>query len=210
MYRRKFLRTGIGVSIASVAGCLSDSGDPAFQEGFEEGIGEWESDAAIESEVDIDDFDWVVEVSDEVAAAGDYSLRIWNEGDYDDGVSWGLHSISVESGQSYEFEVTAQFWSESESFNRLRDAVMRLSPEQPEVEKDFPDPGVNTTDFGETEYGGLREPLWLTEGWREYSFQWMTAELATDTLFLAVGTAVTWESDLSHYVDEITVEFEKR
>lgn len=87
MYRRKFLRTGIGVSIASVAGCLSDSGDPAFQEGFEEGIGEWESDAAIESEVDIDDFDWVVEVSDEVAAAGDYSLRIWNEGDYDDGVS---------------------------------------------------------------------------------------------------------------------------
>jgi hypothetical protein len=41
---------------------------------------------------------------------------------------------------------------------------MRLGPEPPEVEEEFPHPGVNTSDLGETPYGGLREPLWLADG----------------------------------------------
>lgn len=156
------------------------------------------------------EFEWELGVSDMEAAAGDYSLRVWNEGDHDDGVTWGLHPIPIDSGRAYQVEVTAQFWSESESFNTLRDAVLRLGPNPPDAEEDFPHPGVNTSELGETAYGGLREPLWLTEGWREYSFQWTTPELDTDTLYLAVGTSVIWESDVPHYVDEITAEFENR
>lgn len=208
--RRDVFRAGGSIGVAAVVGCLGASPELAFEEGFEGGLGDWESDAAIGSEVDIEEFAWEVDVSDTEAAEGARSLRVWNQGDYDDGVTWGLHPISVESGQAYQAEVTTQFWSESESFNTLRDAVMRLAPEPPEVEEDFPHPGVNTTELGETEYGGLREPLWLTKGWREYRFQWTTPELDTDTLYIAVGTAVTWESDLPHFVDEITVEFENR
>jgi hypothetical protein len=212
MRRRTILRAGTTAGALGVAGCLGSSGSEtdAFRAGFEEGEPNWDAGAAIGPEVDLAEFEWELGPSTEEAYAGDRSLRIWNEGDYDDGVTWGVHPVPVEPGRAYEATVTAQFWSESESFNTLRDAVMRLAPEPPELEEEFPHPGVNTTDLGETPYGGLREPLWLTDGWREYRFEWTTPELDTDTLHVAVGTSVIWEGDATHYVDEVTVEFEPR
>ncbi|WP_137682365.1 twin-arginine translocation signal domain-containing protein [Haloarcula mannanilytica] len=208
MLRRDLLRAGAMAGAATIAGCTGGSTGPAFEEGFEDGLGDWESGAAIGPEVELSEFEWEFGVSEEEAASGDRSLRIWNEGDYDDGVTWGVHPVSVEAGQAYQITASAQFWSESESFNTLRDAVMRLGPEPPEVEEDFPQPGVNTTDLGETPYGGLREPLWLADGWREYTFEWTTPELSTGTLYIALGTSVIWEGDATHYIDDITVEVE--
>lgn len=210
MLRREIIRGGLSAGLLAVSGCIGGSDTPAFQEGFEDGLGEWTTGAAIGREVELQEFDWEVGISRKEAAEGEQSLRIWNEGDHDDGVTWVVHPVAVDPGQSYDVTVTAQFWSESESFNVLRDTVMRLGPEPPEVEEDFPDPGVNTTAFGETPYGGLREPLWQTAGWKEYSFTWTTPTLSTDTLSLAVGTSVVWESDIAHFVDDITVEFETR
>lgn len=193
-----------------MAGCLDAPDAAAFTEGFEDGLGDWETDAAIGPEVDVADFEWEIDVSEEEAAAGDRSLRIWNEGDYDDGVSWAVHPVSVDPGRRYEATVSAQFWSDSESFNTIRHAVIRLGTERPETEEEFPAPGLTTTDLGETPYGGLREPLWLADGWREYAFEWTTPEVTTDTLYVAVGTAVIWETGATHYVDEISVELEER
>ena len=110
-------------------------------------------------------------------------------------MTWVSHPIPIESGQAYEIEASGQFWSESGSFNTTHHAVMRLGPDPAAVEDDFPQLGVNSTDFGETPYGGLREPLWLADGWREYTFEWTTPELSTDTLHFAVGTAVIWEAN---------------
>lgn len=208
MYRRDLLRTGAAIGVTSVAGCLGQNGESDFTDGFEDGLGAWESNATIGPEVDIDDFEWEVDISGAEAAEGEQSLRVWNEGDYDDGVTWVSHPISVDSGQAYRIEGTGQFWSDSESFNTIRHAVMRLGPEPAEVEDDFPQLGVNSTEFGETPYGGLREPLWLTDGWREYSFEWTTPELSTDTLHFAVGTAVIWEANATHYIDDLTVTIE--
>ncbi|MDX1746794.1 MAG: hypothetical protein R3324_12710, partial [Halobacteriales archaeon] len=73
---------------------------------------------------------------------------------------------------------------------------------------EFPHPGVNTTALGETPYGGLREPLWLADGWREYTFEWTMPALSTETLYVSVGTSVIWEGDATHYVDDISVEFD--
>ncbi|MFW6316847.1 MAG: hypothetical protein ACOC06_00075 [Halorubrum sp.] len=210
MFRRELLRTGVGAGGVAVAGCLGGSTDAAFEEGFEDGLGDWESGAAIGPEVEIEEFEWEFGVSGTEAASGERSLRIWNEGDYDDGVTWGVHPVAVEADAAYDVTVSAQFWSESESFNTLRDAVMRLGSDPPEVEEDFPHPGVNTTDLGETPYGGLREPLWLADGWREYTFEWTTPELSADTLYVAVGHAVIWEGDATHYVDDVTVELAER
>ncbi|MFU1782107.1 hypothetical protein ACM16X_12055 [Haloarcula japonica] len=210
MLRRDMIRVGAAVGATTLAGCTGGSTGTSFEEGFEDGLSDWESGAAIGPEVELSEFEWEFGVSDTEAASGDRSLRIWNEGDYDDGVTWGVHPISVESGQAYQVTVSAQFWSESESFNTLRDAVMRLGPEPPAVEEDFPHPGVNTTDLGQTPYGGLREPLWLTDGWREYTFEWTTPELSTDTLYVALGTSVIWEGDATHYIDDVTVDIETR
>jgi hypothetical protein len=210
MHRREYLRLGAAAGTVAVAGCTGGSGGSSFEEGFEDGLGEWETGAAIGPEVELEEFEWEFDVSETEAASGERSLRIWNEGDYDDGVTWGVHPVSIEPGRAYEATVSAQLWSESESFNTLRDAVMRLGPGPPEVEEDFPHPGVNTTELGETAYGGLREPLWLTDGWREYTFEWTTPDLSTDPLYVAVGHAVIWEGDATHYVDDITVEVEPR
>jgi hypothetical protein len=210
MFRRALLRATGGLGALAVAGCSGGADGPAFEEGFEDGLGGWESGAAIGPEVELEGFEWEFGVSGTEAASGERSLRIWNEGDHDDGVTWGVHPVPVEPGRAYEATVTAQFWSESESFNTLRDAVMRLGPQPPDAEEDFPQPGVNTTALGETPYGGLREPLWLADGWREYRFVWTTPELSTDTLYVALGHAVIWEGDATHYVDDISVEFEER
>ena len=210
MLRREVLRTCGGLGAVGTAGCLNGPSGAAFREGFESGLGDWKGGAAIGPEVDVEEFEWELGVSDAEALEGDHSLRIWNEGDHDDGVTWGVHPIPVEPGQTYQVTVTAQFWSESESFNTLRDAVMRLGPEPPKTEDGFPHPGMNTTALGETPYGGLREPLWLTDGWREYTFEWTTPKLSTETLYVAVGTAVIWEGDATHYVDDVEVEFESR
>lgn len=210
MQRRDFLRTGATAGLLVTAGCSTGAQVPEFRDGFEDGLGLWSPAAAIGPEVDLEEFDWTVEVSDEEAAAGSWSLRIWNEGDFDDGTTWVTHPIQVEAGQAYEVMVSGQFWSESESFNTLRDGVMRLGPGRPQAEEDFPHPGVNTTALGETPYGGLREPLWLTNGWREYRFQWTSPTLATDTLYLSLGTSVIWEGQATHYIDEVTVEFAAR
>jgi hypothetical protein len=40
------------------------------------------------------------------------------------------------------------------SFTTIRHAVMRLGPEPAAVEADFPQLGVNSTEFGETSFGG--------------------------------------------------------
>jgi hypothetical protein len=210
MYRRDVLRAGAATSVAGVAGCTDPRDGPDFTESFEDGLGEWEPRAAIGPEVDIEESAWEVDLSAAEAADGERSLRVWNEGDYDDGVTWASHPISIEPGRAYRITATGQFWSESESFNTIRHAVMRLGPDPAEIESDFPQLGVNSTDFGRTPYGGLREPLWLADGWREYSFEWTTPELSTDTLHFAVGTAVIWEADATHYVDDLSVVVEPR
>ncbi len=210
MYRRDVLTAGLAIGAASLAGCASSPTGSDFTESFETGLGDWDTQATIGPEVDLADFAWEVGVSDDEAAQGDRSLRVWNEGTYDDGVSWASHQIPVESGSAYRIDARGQFWSESESFNTIRHAVMRLGPDPAETEDDFPQLGVNSTEFGETPYGGLREPLWLADGWREYRFEWTTPILSTDTLSFAVGTAVIWEADATHYIDNLTVTIEPR
>lgn len=229
MRRRNLLRVCGGLGAVGMAGCLgeppenesggvddSGEGEPngsagsGFSEGFEGGLGEWEAGASIGPEVSLEEFEWEAGISSAEAAAGTRSVRIWNEGNYDDGTTWVVHPVPVESGQAYHATVSAQFWSPSRSFNQVRTAVMALGPEPPGDEQDFPSPGENTTNSGETASGGLREALWRTAGWQEYSFEWTTPELSTETLYLATGTTVIWEAPATHYIDQVTVEFEKR
>ena len=207
MRRRTMINSMLTAGVISLTGCAGRSG-PAFEESFETGLGEWRPDAAIGPEVDLDEFEWEVTVSDDQAFRGERSLRVWNEGDYDDGVTWVTHPVEIPPEGADTATARAQLWSESESFNTLRDVVMRLGPTPPETEEEFPNPGVNTTALGETAYGGLREPLWLAEGWREYTFEWTIPSLSTDTVYISVGTSVIWEGDATHYVDDLSVAFE--
>lgn len=208
--RRDYL-AGVAGGLALGSGCLGyQGGDLVLDEGFEDGLGEWEVGAAIGPEVPLEEFEREAVVSTEQAAAGERSLRLFTEGSYDDGVVWVTHGVPVEPGQAYDATVSLQAWSDSESFNTRRDVLARLGRERPEREESFPQPGVTSGRFEEAPYGGLRQPLDLSDGWREYRFEWQTPVLETDTLYVSAGVAVIWETDLTNYVDEIEVALSAR
>ncbi|WP_135364308.1 hypothetical protein [Halosimplex halophilum] len=202
--RRSLLRSGALLTGAAVAGCASAPGtDPLFAEGFEESDERWTRHGHIGPEESQDAFEWDISLSEERAAAGEWSLAVFTEGDHDDGVAWVTAELPTPEDPST-FSVSFRAWSESESFNVLRNAVAYLGPEEPTEEGDFPDPGANSSAVPDAPYGGLREPLHLAEGWREYAFDWDPDE-APERLFLSVGVAVVWEADATHYVDDIEV-----
>ncbi|WP_082224660.1 twin-arginine translocation signal domain-containing protein [Halolamina rubra] len=207
--RRDALKAGTAVGLgAALAGCtLPGNGDgadgPLLTESFEEGLDGWETAAHIGPEAELSDFEWAIERSETQAADGDWSLEVFTEGDHDDGTAWATTELSP--GDADSFQVTFQAWSQSESFNTLRNVVASLGPEAPEGENDFPDPGQNSTNVDGAPYGGLREPLHLAEGWREYRFTWEPASVP-ETLFLSLGVTVVWEADATHYLDSVRVE----
>lgn len=45
-------------------------------------------------------------VSEIGAATGDRTLRIWNQRDSEDGVTWGVHPVSVDTGQAWHLTVS--------------------------------------------------------------------------------------------------------
>lgn len=202
--RRDALRVGAAAGLGlGLAGCTAPGNQPLFEESFEAGLDRWETASYIGPEEEQESFESEIQRSQEHAFAGDWSLEVFTEGDHDDGTAWITTALSP--GDVDEFEVSFSAWSQSESFNILRNVVAYLGPEAPTVEEDFPAPGANSTVVPDAPYGGLREPLHLAEGWREYSFEW-APETVPETLYLSLGVSVVWESDATHYLDAVTVE----
>lgn len=201
--RRDVLRSGTALTLGGLAGCLdAPTTQPRLREGFESGLDQWTTHAHIGPEEPLSAFESNIERSQARAASGDWSLELFTEGDHDDGTAWV--TTELDPGDASSFSVSLQAWSESESFNTLRNLVAYLGPAEPTAEDDFPDPGANSTAVPDAPFGGLREPLHLAEGWREYTFEWKPSS-TPDTLFLAVGVSVVWETDATHYVDDIVV-----
>jgi hypothetical protein len=97
--------------LASLAGCLGAGyrgGTVAFEGGFESGTEGWSIGASIGPEEPLEAFEREAGVSSEQAAAGERSLRLFTEGDHDDGAVWATHEIPVEPGRRYVARVTLQ------------------------------------------------------------------------------------------------------
>jgi hypothetical protein len=212
--RREALRAGLvggSAALTGFSGCLRPpivGGDALVSESFESDLEPWEARAAIGPEVPVEEFEWRVSRARERAYTGEWSLKVFTEGDHDDGAAWAVRPIEIGSRRirSPTFRVSANAWSPSESFNTLRHLVMYLGPTPPRSEEDFPEPGGNSTGVVGADAGGLREPLHQVDGWREYAFEWTPDRLTTDRLYLAVGVSVVWESDATHFLDDVRVE----
>lgn len=57
MLRREALRAGVAVGAVGLAGCAGQSDGADFTEGFEAGVDDWEPNATIGPEVDIEEFE---------------------------------------------------------------------------------------------------------------------------------------------------------
>ena len=200
--RRDALRAGLTISGTAVAGCLgAQRTGPVLQESFETGLSDWETAGNIDPEEPPSTFEWRIDRSQARAHKGDWSLEIFTEGDHDDGTAWVMTDFQTPA-DILSFEGSVQAWSPSESFNTLRHLVVYLGPNRPREEGSFLGPGENSSGTPGARIGGLREPLHLAEGWREYTFEWQPATVP-NTLYFAVGISVVWEADATHYVDSI-------
>lgn len=199
--RRAFLCTAAVAGVVGTAGCSTGDG-PLLADGFEDGLDPWTAQASIGPDAS-DEFAWAIERTDERAHEGSWSVRVDTEGAHDDGTAWLVRPLDVPADAT-RLSVAVVAWSPSESFNVLRHLVVALRPDPPETEADFPDPGANSGAVDGAPYGGLREPLHLDAGWREYATVWAPDSLP-DRVSLAVGVSVVWEADATHYLDEVLV-----
>ncbi|WP_435063331.1 hypothetical protein [Halobaculum sp. EA56] len=209
MHRRDALRAAAGLAAAgagSLAGCvIGRRSPPTLADSFEGGIDPWTTGAAIGPEVPVEEFEWSISPSAERAHTGARSVEVFTEGDYDDGIAWLTRPVDTADLDADVLRVSVHAWSESESFNVLRNLAVRIGPEPPTAEEDFPPPETVTTPGTATAAGGLRQPLHRAEGWDEYRFEWRPSDLP-DELHLSVGVAVVWEADATHYLDDVRVE----
>ncbi|WP_418286774.1 hypothetical protein [Halorubrum sp. DTA46] len=65
-------------------------------------------------------------------------------------------------------------------------------------------------DGREAPYGGLRDTLWLADGWREYPFERTTPGLSTDTLNRVVDSVAVWVAGAMCYADGLWMRIEAR
>jgi hypothetical protein len=210
--RRAVLAGLAAAGTSGVAGCLGDSGarEPiSVSESWESGLGAWSTHGSVGADAR-GEFDWAIDVTDERAADGSRSLRVFTEGRHDDGTAWVTRSVPVERETAYDATASVRAWSAGESFNTVRHLVMRLGPDQPTSEGDFPSPGENSTGAGTVAVGGLREPMDREGGWEQFGFEFSTPTLATDALALSVGVSVVWETDRTDYLDDVRVSLEPR
>lgn len=201
------------VPALALAGCATPDrpgGPVTVSEDFEKGIRNWETDADVPEDPNRpgQNVSWNITSSRERAASGDFSVNYTLDGSQDDGTIWLERPLSIQPGQAYRANVTVEAWSFSESFNTLAHLVMYLGPERPTVEEDFPAPGENTREQPNASRGGLREDLNQEEGWRSYGFTWDVPAGETETLWAAVGISVVWETEVTYYVDDLSIELE--
>ena len=201
--------------MAGIAGCLGDDDDGedltfTFEETFDDGLDDWEIEAAIGPEVDLEDWDWSIDLTDEPVHVGEQSIEVFTEGRYDDGLAWLATTIEIEPDRRYHAEASVHAWSQSYSDNNLRRLACYLGPDTPESQTDFPQADWTSTDKDEPSYGGIRDPLNRAEGWHEHTFEWESPRLSTNELTFAVGIGVVWETDLTYYLDDFEVILETR
>lgn len=207
--RRGILRLG-GVAFAGITGCSAPGTNPNtvnFADDFESGFTGWDTGTDLPDDPNNpgNAVDWRISHSTARAASGAASLQYYLDGRQDDGTIWIVRAVPVDGGTAYEVSMRTGAWSASESFNTLAHLVMYAGQSQPTAESSFPEPGSNTTGAGTTRTGGLREPLNQVEGWRTYTFSWTTEPFDSATLYIAVGISAVWETEMTYFVDDVTV-----
>jgi hypothetical protein len=208
--RRAFLGTAALTGAMGITGAVSAQENAetiSFEETFDDSDRTWKADADAPTDMEIGS-DWNVEVADNRAFSGDKSLQLSVDATQGFATVWGVTEVDVERGQSYDVEVTTQFWNEMKSFNSLSNYRAYFGPNRPETITDFPS-GLDSFPLYDQE-ASMAVDAWSHEGWTEYPLYWQTPELETDTLYLALAVQPTWETTVEHAVDNVSVQMDPR
>lgn len=209
--KRHLLVALLLVAASALAGCATDPGPgttETVETGFEDGLTLWTKNSDVPDDPNRPGkkVAWNITSSTERAHAGERSVNLTLDGSQDDGTIWITRPIGIEQGQRYRANVSVWAWSASESFNTIAHLVVSLGFKAPQAEEDFPPPGENSTGKANATSGGLRADLNQAEGWKRYSFQWTIPASEARELYAAVGISAVWETQMTYFVDDLTVE----
>jgi hypothetical protein len=165
-------------------------GETIAEENFEEDLRAWTVGADLPEDPNNpgQKVAWEAGVSDERAYAGRQSLRLYIDGRQDDGTVWIERPVRVEPDARV--EVSFRFWSPfGGTFNNLAYVVGYIGPRPPSREDDL-ERLAPVTEVGE---------------WDLLSLKGTAGSSQADSVWVAVGFSVVWESEQTYFIDEVTV-----
>jgi hypothetical protein len=160
-------------------------------QGFEEGFGDWVSDADVPLDPNNpgQPVEWHVSLVSNISHSGQNSLRLFIDGSQDDGTVWVEKEVDVPRNSLIRVVLSFWFYSAEQSDNEIAVVCAYANLANPEVEADF------------TFLGSANE----VAGWRDYSLMTSLYSGSSGKLWVAVGISVSWETRMTYYVDDIEI-----
>ncbi len=165
-----------------------------FNDSFENGLAAWTqgSDVPEDPNNPGQPVAWLIEQSDEQADDGQYSARFYLDGRQDDGTIWLVREFDVTAGRTYAVTLSFSLWSESESFNTLAKVAAYAGGKAPDVEEDF-DVNMAANEVA---------------GWETYAYVMDATATSNGKIRVAFGISAVWETEMTYYIDDVSVEIE--
>jgi hypothetical protein len=162
-----------------------------YEEGFEQGLGDWVPDADLPLDPNNPGHvvAWNISRVSSVASAGEYSLELSIDGRQDDGTIWVERKVFAQSDSPIHVTVSFDFYSEDESFNVIAGVCAYVGRSNPALEDDF------------TVVGSANE----VAGWKRYSHENTLTTGSAGEVWVAVGITVRWETEMAYNIDDITI-----
>ena len=169
------------------------NGELIFKQDFEDGLADWTAGFDLPDDPNNPGnlVVWEVVPSDERVFAGDRSLKLFIDGRQDDGTVWLAGEFPSYPRQNTDVNVNFRFWSPFKGgFNNLAFVVGYVGPKEPRAERDFK----------------LLTPIVEVGEWDLLSFSFSVPPNKAESVWVAVGFTVTWESEQTYYIDDVVVE----
>ncbi|NHK31332.1 MAG: hypothetical protein FK730_08275 [Asgard group archaeon] len=184
----------IGISGGFAAYYLLTDSISEFQD-FELGFDGWVTDRDVPMDPNNPGYEvnWSITRIENASRAysGTHSLKLFIDGRQDDGVIWIEKNYTLEANKKYRVSISFQFYCGMVSFNTITLVVGYSNATNPEVE----------ADFNEGILGTGEEAL----EWKEYNKKFVIKTGNEGTIWIAVGMSVIWETEVTHYLDDLLV-----
>jgi hypothetical protein len=162
---------------------IADAGTVVWQ-GLQAGLGRWSTDADVPFDPNIGLCrQWQIASTRTEAYEGDASLFLYLDGRSDDGTIWVERWFPVDPNTTVQVDLSFAF---GKGLDAATSPVYAIGLSDPEVEEDF-------------------TRLTLGNGWQVHNVHQAVATGSSNRIWVAVGLTVTWETEVFHYLDSISV-----
>ena len=164
---------------------------PLYDEGFEQGLGDWVKDADLPLDPNNPGHfvTWNISRVTSISSSGQYSLELFIDGRQDDGTIWIEKEIPAKSNSQIHVTISFEFYSEAKSFNTIAGVCACVAISNPTLEKDFV-------------VIGLANEM---AGWKRYTHEKTLTTGSTGKVWVALGITVRWETEMTYNVDDVKI-----